>query len=200
APTGEEGEEAPAPDTYVVDIEVQVAVAAQEVAEAALVAGPTAVSGDVVSTIRANEDLASTLSTVSGVEGEPGRINVPLALAARVAGEVGQFGFEESATAVLPPAVELPPRTRTTASDTGTPTSGDADVEQTDADAGEGGRGARAAHAPGRRGLRRGDGGGAPRHGVEPAGRRRAVDAHEPPGRAHQPAGGPGRRGGPRRR
>lgn len=138
APTGEEGEEAPAPDTYVVDIEVQVAVAAQEVAEAALVAGPTAVSGDLVSTIRANEDLASTLSTVSGVEGEPGRINVPLALAARVAGEVGQFGFEESATAVLPPAVELPPVTRTTASDTGTPTSGDADVEQTDADAGEG--------------------------------------------------------------
>src|SRR5690606_27297930 len=127
APTGEEGEEAPAPDTYVVDIEVQVAVAAQEVAEAALVAGPTAVSGDVVSTIRANEDLASTLSTVSGVEGEPGRINVPLALAARVAGEVGQFGFEESATAVLPPAVVLPPVTRTTASDTGTPTPGRAE-------------------------------------------------------------------------
>ncbi len=111
-----EGEEPPAPDTYAVDIEVQVAVAAQDVAGAALVAGPTAVSGDVVSTIRANEDLASTVSTVSGIEAEPGRINVPLALAARLADQVGQFGFEESATAVLPPAVELPPVTRTTAS------------------------------------------------------------------------------------
>ncbi|MFH6689464.1 copper transporter [Cellulosimicrobium funkei] len=114
-----EGEEPPAPDTYAVDIEVQVAVAAQEVAGAALVAGPTAVSGDVVSTIRANEDLASTVSTVSGIEAEPGRINVPLALAARLADQVGQFGFEENATAVLPPAVELPAVTRTTASPAG---------------------------------------------------------------------------------
>ncbi|WP_264030311.1 copper transporter [Cellulosimicrobium sp. SH8] len=158
APAAAEGEEAPAPDTYVVDIEVQVAVAAQEVAEAALVAGPTAVSGDVVSTIRANDDLAATLSTVSGIEGEPGRINVPLALAARIADQVGQFGFEESATAVLPPAVELPPVTRTTSSDTGaqgaaagdtaggtsdgtsdgTEADGAADVEQTTAGAGEG--------------------------------------------------------------
>ncbi|QJW36970.1 copper transporter [Cellulosimicrobium protaetiae] len=142
-----EGEEAPEPDTYVVDIEVQVAVAAQEVAEAALVAGPSAVSGDVVSTIRANEDLAATLSTVSGIEAEPGRINVPLALAARIADQVGQFGFEESATAVIPPAVELPPVTRTTSSDAGAQdtAAGDAagdgataDVEQTDAVAGEG--------------------------------------------------------------
>lgn len=149
-----EGEEAPAPDTYVVDIEVQVAVAAQEVAEAALVAGPTAVSGDVVSTIRANDDLAASLSTVSGIEAEPGRINVPLALAARIADQVGQFGFEESATAVLPPAVELPLVTRTTSSDAGaqdaaagdtaggapgdTEDGATADVEQTAAGAGEG--------------------------------------------------------------
>jgi hypothetical protein len=110
-----EGEEAPAPDTYVVDIEVQVAVAAQEVADAALVAGPTATGGGVISTIRGDEELAAVLSTVSGTEAEPGRISVPLALAARLADQVGQYGFEESATAVLPPAVELPPVTRTTA-------------------------------------------------------------------------------------
>lgn len=147
-----EGEEAPAPDTYVVDIEVQLALAAQEVARASLVAGPTAVSGDVVSTIRGDEELAATLSTVSGVEAEPGRIAVPLALAARIADQVGQYGFEESATAVLPPAVELPPVTRTSASDAGTPDAGasdagtaggtqgsGADVEQTgDAATGEG--------------------------------------------------------------
>lgn len=105
-------------DTYVVDTEVQLASAAQNAADAAVVAGPTAATGDLVSTIRANDDLAGTLSTVSGIEAEPGRINVPLALAARSAEKVGQFGFEESATAVLPPAVVLPPVDRTVA---GTP-------------------------------------------------------------------------------
>lgn len=107
-----EATEAPAPDTTVIDIEVQVAVAAQDVAQAALVAGSTAVPGDLVSTIRGSEELAANLSTVSGTEAEPGRINVPLALAARLADQVGQFGFEENATAVMPPAVELPPVVR----------------------------------------------------------------------------------------
>lgn len=111
--------EAPAPDTYVVDIEVQVALAAQDVAQAAVVAGTTAVSGDLVSTVRGSEDLAATLSTVSGTEAEPGQINVPLALAARLADQVGQYGFEENATAVLPPAVELPPVDRTPDGDAG---------------------------------------------------------------------------------
>ncbi|WP_435735728.1 copper transporter [Cellulosimicrobium sp. PMB13] len=115
--------EAPAPDTTVIDIEVQVAVAAQDVAQAALVAGSTAVPGDLVSTIRGSEELAANLSTVSGTEAEPGRINVPLALAARLADQVGQFGFEESATAVLPPAVELPPVVRGSEDAEGTPTS-----------------------------------------------------------------------------
>ncbi|MFC8924035.1 copper transporter [Cellulosimicrobium sp. NPDC057127] len=113
-PAGESGESA-APSTYVVDIEASVAVAAQDVAQAALVAGATTVPGDLVSTIRSSEGLAATVSTVSGIENLPGRINVPLGLAARLAGQVGHYGFEESATAVLPPAVELPPVVRTPA-------------------------------------------------------------------------------------
>jgi hypothetical protein len=112
APAAEDGEQ-PAPDTYAVDVEVSVAVAAQEVARAALVAGPTARSGDLISTIRASSELAESVSTVSGIQDVAGRTGVPLAIAARLAGEVGQFGFEETATAVLPPAVELPPVDRT---------------------------------------------------------------------------------------
>jgi hypothetical protein len=108
---GETGE-AEAPSTYVVDIEASVAVAAQDVAQAALVAGPTTVPGDLVSTIRGSDELAAAISTVSGIETEPGRINVPLGLAARLVDQVGHYGFEENATAVLPPAVELPPVVR----------------------------------------------------------------------------------------
>lgn len=113
AEPGADAAEPPAPSTYVVDIETNLAVAAQDVAQAALVAGTTAVPGDLVSTIRGTEELATSVSTVSGIEAEPGRISVPLALAARLGGQVGQFGFEENATAVLPPAVELPPVVRT---------------------------------------------------------------------------------------
>ncbi|MBD8078006.1 copper transporter [Cellulosimicrobium arenosum] len=107
--SGSADDEGAAPDEQTLDIEVAVAVAAQDVSEAALVVGPTAEGEDLVSRIRGTEELAQQLSTVSGVEAEAGQINVPLALAARVTGEVGQFGFEESASAVLPPAVDLPP-------------------------------------------------------------------------------------------
>ncbi|WP_265523631.1 copper transporter [Oerskovia flava] len=129
----EEGAEQVEPDTYVVDIEVELAVAAQQVSQAALVVGPTAVSGDLVSTIRGRDEVARTVSTVSGVEAEPGRIAVPLALAARLDGQVGQFGFEENATAVLPPSVELEPVDRTPAeSETPTGSSSSADQQSTD--------------------------------------------------------------------
>ncbi|MEK8229267.1 copper transporter [Oerskovia sp. M15] len=68
-----------------------------------LVAGSTPVVGDLVSTIMADSDLAAVLSTVSGIEAPAGQISVPLALAARAGDKVGQFGFEEGATAVIPP-------------------------------------------------------------------------------------------------
>ncbi len=96
---------------YVVDLEATLADAAQEVSKAAIVVGPEAKTGDLISAIRADRDLAGTVSTVSGIDDTAGLICVPLALAARVADEVGQYGFEASATAVLPPAVHLPPVT-----------------------------------------------------------------------------------------
>jgi hypothetical protein len=98
-----------------VAIEVLLAQAAQSRSEAALVAGSTPVPGDLVSTIAADDDLAAVLSTVSGIEDAAGQISVPLALAARLGDKVGQYGFEEGATAVIPPAVQLPPVDRTPA-------------------------------------------------------------------------------------
>lgn len=98
---------------YAVSIEVLLAQAAQARSEGALVAGSTPVTGDLISTITADGDLAAVLSTVSGIEEAPGQISVPLALAARLGDKVGQYGFEEGATAVIPPAVQLPPVDRT---------------------------------------------------------------------------------------
>lgn len=74
---------------------------------AVVVAGPTMAEGDVVQRIRADGDLADQVSTVSGTERLAGRITVPLAIAAGLAGTPGQYGLEEDAT-VLPPVVDLP--------------------------------------------------------------------------------------------
>ncbi|MBE7701378.1 copper transporter [Oerskovia sp. Sa1BUA8] len=94
---------------YAVTVEILLAQAAQARSEGSLVAGSTPVPGDLISTITADADLAAVLSTVSGIEAPAGQISVPLALAARLGDKVGQFGFEEGATAVIPPAVQLPP-------------------------------------------------------------------------------------------
>jgi hypothetical protein len=103
----EGGEEvsAPTPEEAELGILATLAATVQERTGSSVVAGPTTTGGDLVSTIRGNDDLAAEVSTVSGVEKLTGRIVVPLALAASSAGEVGQYGFEEGAT-VLPLAVE----------------------------------------------------------------------------------------------
>lgn len=85
---------------------VGVVSALQDVADAIVVAGPTTVDGDLISDVRADEDVADRVSTVSGIEQDVMRLNVPLALAAQIGGEVGQYGFEEAAV-VVPPVVEL---------------------------------------------------------------------------------------------
>jgi len=112
---------------YAVDIEVLLAQAAQARSEGSLVAGSTPVPGDLISTIASDADLAAVLSTVSGIEEPAGQISVPLALAARLGDKVGQYGFEDGASAVIPPAVQLPPVDRAPlgAPDTASSTSGD---------------------------------------------------------------------------
>ncbi len=79
--------------------------AAQQVSGAAVLAGPTEDPGDAVQAVRDDEDIAAEVSTVSGIDRLVGRINVPLAVASRLNGVVGQYGLEEDATAALPPPV-----------------------------------------------------------------------------------------------
>lgn len=87
------------------DVWTAVTRAAQEVSGAAVLAGPTDEPGDTVQAVRDDEDIAAEVSTVSGIDRLVGRINVPLALAARMDDVVGQYGFEDDATAVIPPVV-----------------------------------------------------------------------------------------------
>jgi hypothetical protein len=85
------------------DIWTSVARAAQDVSGAAVLAGPTDNPGDAVQAVRDDEEIAAEVTTVSGIDRLVGRINVPLAVAARLSGAVGQYGLEDDATAVLPP-------------------------------------------------------------------------------------------------
>lgn len=104
--TDEERDEAAA-------IELTLADAAQAGSEGAVVAGLSLNDGDLVSLIRADQTRASSISTVTEADRIVGQVNVPLALAARIAGQVGQYGTDENATAIVPPAVTLPPVDRT---------------------------------------------------------------------------------------
>ncbi|SDS59791.1 copper transporter [Paraoerskovia marina] len=105
----EAGTDAPTAETDAgpVQIEASIALASAEAAQGAVVAGPAAVDGDLITLLRDEEE---PVSTVSGTGSLAGQINVPLALAASYVDVVGHYGFEESATSVMPDAVELPER------------------------------------------------------------------------------------------
>lgn len=94
----------PTPEQEIVQTFVELAGTVQSVSPATVVAGPTAGGGDLVSAVRADDAVAREVSTVSGIETPIGRIVVPLAVAAGLADEVGQYGFEDGATP-LPPVV-----------------------------------------------------------------------------------------------
>ncbi|PUB20940.1 copper transport outer membrane protein MctB [Promicromonospora sp. AC04] len=95
---GSTEEAEPTPDVW-----TAFTLAAQQVSGAAVLAGPTEDPGDAVQAVRDDEEIAAEVTTVSGVDRLAGRINVPLAVAARLGGVVGQYGLEDDATAVLPP-------------------------------------------------------------------------------------------------
>jgi hypothetical protein len=98
-------------------------LAVQDVAESVVVAGPTTADGDLIAQLRADDEAVERLSTVSGVEEQVMRFDVPLGLAAQLAGEIGQYGFEDDAT-LVPPAVDLPTDDEAGDSASGTPESG----------------------------------------------------------------------------
>ncbi|ROS74297.1 copper transporter [Cellulomonas sp. PhB143] len=93
------------------DIETELVVSAQKLSGGSVVAGPTATDGDLVSAVRDDKRTKSGTSTVSGIGASAGQISVPLAIAAELDDQTGQYGFEDSATAVIPPAVDLAPVT-----------------------------------------------------------------------------------------
>jgi len=67
----------------------------------------------LVQAIRADLNLERTIATVESIETEASAVSVTLALANRVTGVVGHYGFDSNDTAVVPPRVALPPIVRT---------------------------------------------------------------------------------------
>lgn len=91
-----------------------VLTAAQERSEGAVLGDGPRGAGSLTDAILADDELASSLTTVSGVEEVTGQVSTPLALAVRIAGDNGHYGFGEGET-VLPEAVTLTPVDRTPA-------------------------------------------------------------------------------------
>lgn len=75
----------------------------------------------LVQAIRADPNLERTIETVESIETDPSTVAVPLALASRITGLVGHYGFASDDTAVLPQRVALSPIVRTVVA-TGTAT------------------------------------------------------------------------------
>lgn len=92
---------------------VNVAEAAARQTEGVVVAATVVVDTDLVSTIRSSANAVKIISTVSDLGSPVGQLNTPLALAAAIGNKVGHFGFESSATALVPALVTLPDVDRT---------------------------------------------------------------------------------------
>ncbi|GAB4086222.1 copper transporter [Myceligenerans cantabricum] len=92
----------PASPRHVGDVWTSVAGSVSQVAGAVVLAGPATDGDEPVSRVRADDDLAGELTTVSDVASLPGKITVPLALAADARGDVDHYG-PESDTSVIPP-------------------------------------------------------------------------------------------------
>ena len=91
------------------DAWVALATAAQQRSAGALVVTGEVSDTGLVHAIRSDEKLASQIATVEGVRAPQGLLAVPLGLADRIAGVVGQYGAGPRATAAMPDRTELPP-------------------------------------------------------------------------------------------
>jgi len=102
----------PEPAASVVTAQLAVVSAAQHLSTGAMLADGPRGKGALTDAVLADGDLAGAITTVSGTDVVTGQINVPLALANRIGGVNGHYGFGDGETP-LPPAVELPPVSRT---------------------------------------------------------------------------------------
>ncbi|MFF1528787.1 copper transporter [Cellulomonas sp. NPDC058312] len=99
----------------VLDAQIALARVAQSRSEGAVVVDGPATEGTLVAAIRADEDAAAAVTTVSGADAIAGQVSVPLALNARIGGTNGHYGYGEDLT-TLPTTTTLPPVDRTPAS------------------------------------------------------------------------------------
>jgi hypothetical protein len=90
----------------------QISTAVQARSAGAVVAGGDLVDPGLVQRLRADDATVGTVSTVESVQRVSGQVAVPLALAARIAGNVGHYGTSDSATDRMPPRIVLPPVAR----------------------------------------------------------------------------------------
>jgi hypothetical protein len=95
-----------------VDAQLGVLSAAQKLTEGAVLADGPFVDGSLTQAVLADDELASTLTTVSQTGDVPGQVSVPLALAARIGAVNGHYGFGDGLT-VIPEPVTLTPVDRT---------------------------------------------------------------------------------------
>ncbi|GEL93350.1 copper transporter [Cellulomonas composti] len=109
---GDDTSPTPQPEQSSIDAQIAVVQAAQGLTEGAvLVDGPRG-AGSLVDAVLDDDSLAAALTTVSGADEVAGQVNGPLALAARIGGTNGHYGFGDGETPV-PPAVQLEPVDRT---------------------------------------------------------------------------------------
>jgi hypothetical protein len=94
-------------DQQKTDLAAWVALAAQldEASNGTVVVGDDAAStsGGLVRALRADDAVATKVSTVDDIAAAMGRIALVYALRQQMAGEAGQYGVGESASALLPP-------------------------------------------------------------------------------------------------
>lgn len=85
------------------------AVGISSTGEASVLAGTRDGPGSLLAAVLANDTAAEKVTTVDSVGNVIGQVTVPMALAAAIGGEQGNYGTAEDADAVIPPKTELEP-------------------------------------------------------------------------------------------
>ncbi|QGQ19548.1 copper transporter [Cellulomonas sp. JZ18] len=117
-PPADPAQASPSPDAAAAgrDAELAVLDAAQRLSQGAVLADGPRTPESLTSAVLADGERTERLTTVSRTDDVTGQVVVPLALAARIAGENGHYGYGDDLEP-LPPVVQLPPVDRTPAAD-----------------------------------------------------------------------------------
>src|SRR5690606_12612118 len=113
APRAQGGQTDAPSDAGVVAARLALLAAAQELSEGVVLADGPAGPGSLTAAVLADSEVAGSVSTVTGTDKVVGQVSVPLALAARIGGTVGHYGFSTADETLFPPPVTLVPPDRT---------------------------------------------------------------------------------------